>query len=84
MHSIDDYVADTVRTTDLEAIRERYQVGQMIEVGIPKSDTGKKMFIKVRIVVKYSYHCLCRMSSGILECFRWMDLVTVYSVRRLN
>lgn len=76
-----DYDMRNIRTADdVGTVRNKYQVGETIEIGIPKSETGKKQFVKASIITKYTHHCLCGMSSG-LECFRWLDLVTVYSVR---
>lgn len=80
-----DYNArNTFTADDVVTVRNMYQVGENIEIGIPKSETGKRVFIKVSIIAKYTHHCLCRMSSGLLESFRWLDLVTVYSVRSVK
>lgn len=81
MHGTDGYMTDTVYTTDLAAIRDRYQIGETISIGIPGTEANRTRFVRAWIVQRYKHHVLCRMPSGCLESFRWLDLATIYSVR---
>ena len=74
-------MTDVVRTTDEATVREYYQIGDTIEIGIPVTENGRIRTVTALIIAKCRHHALCRMPSGYMESFRWLDLATIYSVR---
>lgn len=67
----------------LPSIRDKFEDGERIEICIsvsPCRDIRKY----ARILKKYEHYCLCMMQGNYIECFRWFDLITVYSVKQLS
>ena len=69
-----------ITVDQLSNIRNQFTIGERLEISI--SVSPYRIVRKHAIILKkYEYYCLCMMQGDYLECFRWLDMITVYSVK---
>lgn len=72
-----------ITVDQLSNIRDKFEDGERIEICISVSPC-RVIRKYARILKKYEHYCLCMMQGNYIECFRWFDLITVYSVKLLS
>ena len=78
IHSIKiDY---PITVDQLPNIRNQFMIGEKLEICISVSPC-KVVRKYASILKKYEHYCLCMMQGDYLKCFRWLDMITVYSVK---